>query len=159
MAGRPNHTESGIKGEIMAIHEACQVWIEQRITEELEEKGTTGKSLRQIGREISEEIERVFEAKVKPGTIFQAARRQADTNVSPKKLENPAKHSEATPGNEAEWDREQLAIWRKAAKTLKKMAHDLNGKVDAKPRIPKEEIDAVKTGLLYLSLLFESEGE
>lgn len=67
----------------MAIAEACQLWIEQRIEEELQDKGETGKSLREIGRELAAEIEKVFEAKVDAGTLFQRARRQADTNVSP----------------------------------------------------------------------------
>jgi len=36
-----------------------------------------------IGRAIAAEIEKVFESKVNPGTVFQKARRiQADTNVS-----------------------------------------------------------------------------
>lgn len=72
----------------MAINEACQLWIEQRITEELAERGDTGKSLREIGRELAAEIERVFEAKVNPGTLFQKVRRATDTNVST--AENPA---------------------------------------------------------------------
>ena len=69
----------------MAINEACSLWIEQRISEELEEKEITGKSLREIGREISAEIERIFEAKVKPGTItVKAYRMEGVTNVTPK---------------------------------------------------------------------------
>jgi len=72
----------------MAIAEACQLWIEQRIEEELQDRDGTGKSLREIGRELAAEIEKVFEAKVDAGTLFQRARRQADTNVSPSK--NPA---------------------------------------------------------------------
>ena len=68
----------------MAINEACSLWIEQRISEELEEKEITGKSLREIGREISAEIERIFEAKVKPETLtMKASRMQGVTNVTP----------------------------------------------------------------------------
>ena len=44
----------------MVISGACSLWIEQRISEELEEKKITGKLLREIGREISAEIERIF---------------------------------------------------------------------------------------------------
>jgi len=66
----------------MAIAEACQLWIEQRIEEELQDKDETGKSLREIGRELAAEIEKVFEAKVKPGTLAERARRMAATNVA-----------------------------------------------------------------------------
>jgi len=73
----------------MAIAEACQLWIEQRIEEELQDKRETGKSLREIGRELAAEIERVFEAKVDPITLtMRASRMKAVTNVTPP--ENPA---------------------------------------------------------------------
>lgn len=66
----------------MAINEACQVWIEQRIKEELEDGGD--KSLREIGRVIAAEIEKVFEAKVSPMTVtMKASRIQSVTNVTP----------------------------------------------------------------------------
>lgn len=55
----------------MAINEACQVWIEQRIKEELDDGGE--KSLREIGRVIAAEIEKVFEAKVNPMTLTNRA--------------------------------------------------------------------------------------
>ena len=68
----------------MAIPEACGLWIEQRVQEELEARGDTGASLREIGRAVAAEVEKYFETKVKPVTIFQRARRMAtDTNVSP----------------------------------------------------------------------------
>lgn len=57
----------------MAISEACQVWIEQRIEEELGERQETGKSLRAIGKDIAKEIERIFEAKVNPETKYHRA--------------------------------------------------------------------------------------
>jgi hypothetical protein len=66
----------------MAINEACQVWIEQRIQEELADKPESGKSLRAIGRELAQEIERIFEAKVHPNTLRQRATRMfGGTNV------------------------------------------------------------------------------
>ena len=66
----------------MAINEACQVWIEQRIKEELETKDESGKSLRAIGRELAAEIERIFEAKVDFTTLGKrAARMLRETNV------------------------------------------------------------------------------
>lgn len=64
----------------MAINEACQVWIEQRIREELDDGGE--KSLREIGRVIAAEIEKVFEAKVNPGTILTKVAREARRTVS-----------------------------------------------------------------------------
>ena len=78
----------------MAVNEACQVWIEQRITEELEEKGTSGKSLRAIGKEISKEIERIFKAKVKPETIRKKAERmEGGTNVPQKENQKKSEDS------------------------------------------------------------------
>jgi len=76
----------------MAINEACSLWIEQRIQEELEDNHDQKKSLRAIGRELAKEIEKVFEAKVKPETItMKASRMQTVTNVtpSPKPTEQP----------------------------------------------------------------------
>lgn len=72
----------------MAINEACQVWIEQRIKEELDDG--SDRSIREIGRVIATEIEKIFEAKVSPMTIYGKVRRrkmEADTNVSG--LQNP----------------------------------------------------------------------
>ena len=68
----------------MAINEACQLWIEQRLEEELEDKKGSGKSLRMIGRELAKEIERIFEARVKPETLSMKASRmnQGVTNVT-----------------------------------------------------------------------------
>ena len=72
----------------MAINEACQVWIEQRIKEELEDvqhvaPASSGeKSLREIGRVIAAEIEKVFEAKVNPRSLEKRAERMSATNVA-----------------------------------------------------------------------------
>jgi hypothetical protein len=66
----------------MAIPEACGLWIEQRVQEEMEQRKETGNSLREIGRQIAAEVEKIFETKVKPETIYQKARRGAGgTNV------------------------------------------------------------------------------
>lgn len=59
----------------MAVPEACAVWIEQRLEEELAEQETTGKSIRAIGREVASEIEKYFETKVSPETIKTKALR------------------------------------------------------------------------------------
>lgn len=57
---------------------------------ELAGRGDSGKSLRSIGREIAQEIERIFEAKVNPGTIKERARRlEAGTNVPPHAAPTP----------------------------------------------------------------------
>lgn len=59
-------------------------WIEQRVQEEQDVKGETGSSLREIGRVVAMEVEKHFETKVNPTTIFSKARRmQADSNESP----------------------------------------------------------------------------
>ena len=55
----------------MAMSEGCEVWIKQRIEEELEEQPFSGKSLRAIGRESAKEIE----TKIKPGTFQVKATR------------------------------------------------------------------------------------
>lgn len=65
----------------MALNEACQVWIEQRIQEELDGKADTGVSYRKIGREIAAEIDKLFQAKVDPETIRKRAERRSGTNV------------------------------------------------------------------------------
>ena len=67
----------------MAINEACQVWIEQRIKEELESKDESGKSLRAIGRELAAEIERIWETKVSVNTLRQKAGRAVDNYCPP----------------------------------------------------------------------------
>ncbi len=47
------------------------------------------KSLREIGRVIAAEIEKVFEAKVSPGTIKERARRMIGTNVPAQENQEP----------------------------------------------------------------------
>ncbi len=53
----------------MALNEACQLWIEQRIDEELESQPETGKSDRAIGREVSGEVAKLFETFVSEDAI------------------------------------------------------------------------------------------
>jgi len=67
----------------VAIPEVCQVWIEQRLEEELEESDDTKKSLRAVGREIAAEIERLFQVKLNPRTLEKRAERMVATNVAP----------------------------------------------------------------------------
>lgn len=62
----------------MARTEACQIWIEERIEEELQAE----KSTSEIGRTIAAEIQKLFEATVNPDAIrIRAARIKARTNV------------------------------------------------------------------------------
>ena len=69
----------------MAIPEACGLWIEQRVQEELENRGETGTSLRAIGRQVAAEVEKYFETKVSPDAIrMKASRVKGGTNVPPK---------------------------------------------------------------------------
>ena len=82
----------------MAIAEACQLWIEQRIEEELQDKDETGKSLREIGRELAAEIEKVFEAKVSPDTLRKRAERMGGTNVPDAETPATTPKSVATSG-------------------------------------------------------------
>jgi hypothetical protein len=73
--------EQILKEDIMAIPEACGLWIEQRVQEEMEERKETGNSIREIGRKVAAEVEKYFETKVSPDTIRKRAERQGGTNV------------------------------------------------------------------------------
>jgi hypothetical protein len=72
---------------------------EQRIEEELQERSDTGKSLREIGRELAKEIERVFEAKVNPRSLEKRAGRLTATNVAPDENPTPAPIEAGNTGN------------------------------------------------------------
>lgn len=71
----------------MAVNEACGLWMEQRIQEELDRQEETGNSLREIGRIVSAEVIKMFETKVSPRTLEKRAGRISATNVAP--AENP----------------------------------------------------------------------
>ena len=58
--------------------------------------GIALKSLREIGRELAAEIERVFEAKVSPGTLLTRAARANKEGVS---FETPHENQATTPVN------------------------------------------------------------
>lgn len=57
----------------MSTNEACQVWIEQRIQEELSVPGN--KSLREISRTVMAEITKMFETDVPETTILHKVRK------------------------------------------------------------------------------------
>ena len=65
------------------ISQACALWVDQRIEEELKDQPITNKSVRRIGLEISREIEKYFEVKVNPSTIERRTeRKKSATNVA-----------------------------------------------------------------------------
>lgn len=66
--------------------EACQLYIEQEIETGLAD----GKTAYKIGKELTKEIEQLFEAKVNPGTIEKRAQR-IRTNVRKSESENTDK--------------------------------------------------------------------
>lgn len=80
----------------MGIPEVCTVWMDQRAKEELAERERTAESLRGIGRKIAKEVEKYFEVKVKPETIYQRVRRsKSGTNVpSNTSIQNHTENSE-----------------------------------------------------------------
>jgi len=67
----------------MTLNAACQLWMEQRIDEELENQPQTGKSDRAIGREVSEEVATLFETVVSEDAIRKRAARRRGTFVPP----------------------------------------------------------------------------
>ena len=65
------------------ISQACALWVDQRIEEELKDQPITNKSLRKIGSEIAIEIEKYFEVKINPRTITtKIQRKKSDSNES-----------------------------------------------------------------------------
>lgn len=80
----------------MAIPEVCQVWIEQRIEEALEDNDSE-QSLRSLGKEISADIERLFNVKVNPRTLEKRAERARATNVAPAPTPQPSTEIEEKP--------------------------------------------------------------
>jgi len=113
---------------VMAIPEACGLWIEQRVQEELEQKGETGASLRSIGRKVAAEVEKYFEATVKPETIsMKASRMNSVTNVTPT----------STTSNNTE-NKKSNEIKRAKDGTLR------GGKREGAGRKPKQEPEAVE---------------
>ena len=115
----------------MAIAEACQVWIEQRIEEELEQQEETGKSLREIGREISAEIEKYFEANVKPHTIDERARRMKAATImaeekavqeEPTAQDEPIEEEESTPTDEGMVFDDTIPGYEEPVETVKRRA-------------------------------------
>jgi len=72
----------------MAIAEACQLWIEQRIEEELKDPTNLTMSKRALARELAEEIDKYFEVKVNEETLKSRILRASGSNEPD--AENPA---------------------------------------------------------------------
>ena len=139
---------------MMAIPEACGLWIEQRVQEELDQRGETGASLREISRLVAAEVEKYFETKVKPGTIFQKARRiDADTNVSPKSSSVTIENNEDSKSKEANETQEsshggtrkgagrkysQTTRWKKVINDLAALIEYMSAHCEAGAKIPVE---------------------
>jgi len=64
----------------MAIAEACQLWIEQRIEEELKDPTNLTMSKRALARELAEEIDKYFEVKVNEETLKSRILRASGSN-------------------------------------------------------------------------------
>lgn len=59
----------------MAINEACQVWIEQRIQEDVQEGKDLERSVCSISTEIASEVSRIFQTAINPEAIRAKIRR------------------------------------------------------------------------------------
>ena len=88
-------------------NEACQLWIEQRIDEELEEKGVD--SLRTIGRTIALEIYRTFEVRMTPEAIKARMLRRAEKREKEALVRCEPPQSTPEPSNEIQ-EKPQLQI-------------------------------------------------
>jgi Holliday junction resolvase-like predicted endonuclease len=114
----------------VVLNEACQLWLEQRVEEELAEGNEN--SLREIGRTIAAEIEKVFEVKVKPRSIEKRAERMRATNVAP--TENPHKQREFRGSCGAQISRDQAIdeVEKRVAagEPLKTTAREVSKKTD-----------------------------
>lgn len=65
----------------MAIAEACQLWIEQRIEEELQDHQDDGKAVLRMATELQAEIEKVFQAKLSIPCLRSRIARQKCANA------------------------------------------------------------------------------
>ncbi len=108
----------------LAKQQACQLFIEQEI-----EKGfTAGKTTYPIGKEVAQWIEKLFQAKVRPETIEERARRQRiATNVA----------NDLTPGN-------QSGI-QESEETSKQNVSSDNPPGEMVPRMPSENLYYLKS--------------
>lgn len=59
----------------MAISEACGLWIQQRLEEEIDQRGDTMASVTAIAKMVAEEVNRIFESDIKPESIRYHARK------------------------------------------------------------------------------------
>ena len=95
--------------------------------------GDSGKSLREIGREIAAEIERIFEAKVKPTTLISKVQRVAsDANASQTAT---AEHDSGNGGDNGDgwplW--KSCARWKSASSAARPFVRLRNAQETRKP--------------------------
>ncbi len=149
----------------MANPEACQVWIEQRIDEELEGQPKTGKSDRAIGREVSEEVATLFEAVVSEDAIRIRAARKRGTNVPPpekpavttqsdsEKPNNQDDNESVIHGGKRERAGRQVSqktAWKKVERILKELTEYMKKKCEIEPDISKLSKNNIRA---YVDLL------
>jgi hypothetical protein len=165
----------------MTIPEACGLWIEQRVEEELESREKTGASLREIGRKVAAEVEKYFETKVKPGTIAVKAHRmqQSVTNVTLPTTSQNNKESENNqvpqpPPNNGESEAKQFShggqregsgrkpksisqkvFWKYTAARLERLVDDIRAKGEFPPDVTTETRSQMKTAFSTLSIMMD----
>lgn len=101
--------------------EACQLYIEQQIETGLED----GKSAYKIGKELTKEIDRLFEAKVKPNTIEKRAQR-IRTNVRKKTTDKLRTNDVRTDKRSDKPVDSILLTDRKVLESIRSIAHEIN---------------------------------
>jgi hypothetical protein len=165
----------------MTIPEACGLWIEQRVEEELESREKTGASLREIGRKVAAEVEQYFETKVKPETIYHKARRQNEsgTNAPPSTTSQNNKESENNqvpqpPPNNGESEAKQFShggqregsgrkpksisqkvFWKYTAARLERLVDDIRAKGEFSPDVTTETRSQMRAAFNALSIMMD----
>lgn len=127
----------------MAITEACSLWIEERVREEIEYQAESGLSHREIGRQIAYEIEKIFEAKVNPEAIRKKVDRMSGTTVPVKK--NDIKTDEKNDLEKLEKPKHggaRQGAGRKRTESLGGFVESPEQKIDT-PRNPQQVVDRI----------------
>ena len=98
--------------------ESCGLWVQQRMEEEL---ASGEKSMREIGRIISREIEKIFEVEIKPETIRKKAGRVSGTFVPPVEKSVNTRESVGTVGTITE----QIEIKKTEGKSINQASKEV----------------------------------